>query len=110
MKIRNVPFTAIDWDKVSPEEHKGETGTSFWRICESGNSRVRMVDFSAGYKADHWCGRGHVLLVLEGEIVVELKDGRTFPLGRGMGFQVGDDERNPHLVRTSFASRVIIVD
>jgi quercetin dioxygenase-like cupin family protein len=110
MKIENAPFTMTEWDKVPAEEHKGEEGTSFWRVRESGNTRVRMVDYSAGYKADHWCSRGHVLLVLEGEIVVELKDGRTFPLGRGMGFQAGDDERNPHLVRTSAAARVFIVD
>jgi len=110
MKIENAPFIAMEWEKVPAEEHKGETGTSFWRVRESGNARVRMVDYSAGYKADHWCGRGHVLLVLEGEIVVELKDGRAFTLGRGMGFQVGDDEANPHLVRTSVAARVFLVD
>jgi len=110
MKIRNVPFEATEWAKVPAEEHKGEAGTSFWRVRESGNVRVRMVDYSAGYKADHWCSRGHVLFVLEGEIIVELKDGRAFPLGRGMGFQAGDDERNSHLVRTSAAARVFIVD
>ena len=110
MKIENAPFMAMEWEQVPAEEHKGETGTSFWRVWESGNARVRMVDYSAGYKADHWCGRGHVLLVLEGEIVVELKDGRAFALGCGMGFQAGDDERNSHLVRTSAAARVFIVD
>lgn len=110
MKIENAPFMAIEWEKVPAEEHKGETGTSFWRVRKSGNARLRMVDYSAGYKADHWCGRGHILLVLEGEIVVELKDGRAFALGRDMGFQVGDDEANPHLVRTSAAARVFLVD
>ncbi len=110
MKMSNMPFAAMDWEKVPAEEHKGETGTSFWRVREDGNLRVRVVDYSAGYKADHWCSRGHVLLVLKGEIVVELKDGRAFRLGPGMGFQVGDDEANPHLVRTSAAARVFLVD
>jgi quercetin dioxygenase-like cupin family protein len=110
MKIENVPFAATKWENVPAEEHKGERGTSFWRVRECGNMRVRMVDYSAGFQADHWCCRGHVLLVLEGKLVVELKDGREFPLGRGMSIQVGDDKANPHLVRTAVAARVFIVD
>jgi len=74
MKIQDVPFSLTDWEEVTPTEHKGETGTSFWRTFEMGNLRVRMVEYSPGYMADHWCARGHVLLVLEGELKNELKD------------------------------------
>ncbi len=110
MKIQDVPFSVIQWDKETPTEHKGETGTSFWRTFEQGNVRVRMVEYSPGYLSDHWCPRGHVLLVLEGEIVIDLKDERTFKLTSGMSFQVSDDEDNPHMARTEQGAKVFIVD
>ena len=110
MKIQDVAFSMTRWDDETPAEHKGETGTSFWRTFEEGNLRVRMVEYSPGYKADHWCPRGHVLLVLEGELDIELKDGQDFKLMPGMSFQVADDEKNPHLAFTEKGARVFIVD
>ena len=110
MKIEGVSFCVTDWKEISPVEHKGETGTSFWRTLEAGNIRVRIVEYSAGYKADHWCGRGHVLLVLEGELVCELKDGRTFKLCSGNSFQVSDGDANPHFVFSEKGAKVFIVD
>lgn len=110
MKIEGVSFCVTDWKEISPVEHKGETGTSFWRTLEASNIRVRIVEYSAGYKADHWCGRGHVLLVLEGELVCELKDGRTFKLSSGNSFQVSDADANPHFVFSEKGAKVFIVD
>jgi quercetin dioxygenase-like cupin family protein len=110
MKIAEAPFTVTDWSAVEPVEHKGETGTSFWRVFESGNVRARIVDYSARYRSDHWCPRGHVLYVLEGEFGILLKDGRDFRLGPGSSFQAGDDEGNPHLGYSEKGARVFIVD
>jgi uncharacterized cupin superfamily protein len=110
MKIQDVPFSLTDWEEVIPTEHKGETGTSFWRTFEIGNLRVRMVEYSPGYMADHWCARGHVLLVLEGELKNELKDGSMHTLTPGMSFQVADDEANPHRASTEKGAKVFIVD
>lgn len=110
MKIQDVPFAVTHWDKESPAEYKGETGTSFWRTFEEGNIRVRIIDYSPAYKADHWCARGHVLLVLEGELNIELKDGQKFKFTPGMSFQVADDEENPHLAFTEGGAKVFIVD
>jgi len=110
MKIQDVPFTVSEWDKISKDEYKGETGTSFWRTFEAGNIRVRIVEYSPGFKSDHWCGRGHVLLVLEGELAIELKDGRQFSLPSGTTFQVGDDDSNPHLAFTDKGAKVFLVD
>ena len=61
MKIQKVPFTITEWEKINPIEYKGEFGTSFWRIFECGNIRVRIVDYSPGYKSNHYCSRGHIL-------------------------------------------------
>ncbi len=73
MQIADVPFMTTDWSTLHPTEHRGTTGVALWRTIEQGNVRVRMVEYSAGYQADHWCHRGHVLLVLEGELVTELE-------------------------------------
>ena len=90
MKIENIPFCTTDWSAIQPTQHPGERGSAFWRTLEAGNVRVRMVEYTAGYIADHWCSRGHVLLVLDGELITELRDGRTFKLKSGQSYQVAD--------------------
>ncbi len=110
MEIKNVPFTIIDWGMIEPVEHKGESGTSFWRVFEEGNIRVRMVEYSPGFRSDHYCPRGHILLVLEGEFFIKLKKGQIFQLYSGTSFQVADDESNPHLAYTEKGAKVFIVD
>jgi hypothetical protein len=110
MKIEGVPFGVTDWDAVPAVEHRGAAGTSFWRTIEAGNLRVRRVDYSPGFESDHWCARGHVLHVFEGELGVRLKDGREFILSRGMSFLAEDDAENPHLAWSGRGARVFIVD
>jgi hypothetical protein len=109
MKIEGVPFSALDWSQLEPVEHAGESGKAIWRTSEVGNLRVRKVEYSPGYVADHWCSRGHVLLVLEGEIVTELRDGRRFRLTAGMSYQVADGAE-PHRSSTAGGALLFIVD
>lgn len=109
MKIMDVPFCTIDWSAVTPSEHPGITGKAYWRTLEIGNIRVRMVEYTPGYIADHWCKRGHVLLVMEGELTTELSDGRKFSLTAGMSYQVSDDI-NPHRSSTVTGAKLFIVD
>ncbi|MBM3297600.1 MAG: hypothetical protein FJY83_08375 [Candidatus Aminicenantes bacterium] len=110
MKISGLPFIVTDWDQVEKQEYPGESGTSFWRVFEGGGVRVRVVDYTPGFRSDHWCPRGHVLYVLEGEFTVALRDGGNFVLRTGMGFQAGDDEANPHRGSSGPGARVLIVD
>ncbi len=109
MKIENVPFCTIDWKSIVQTKHSGINGEAYWRTFELGNLRVRMVEYTPGYLADHWCNRGHVLLVLEGELVTELSDGRKFLLKPGMSYQVAD-EANPHRSFTENGAKLFIVD
>ncbi len=109
MRITDVPFGVTDWTAVPKTRHDGETGVAWWRTIEVGNIRVRMVDYSPGYLADHWCSRGHVLLVLEGELVTELKDGSSHVLVAGQSYQVADDAM-PHRSRTAAGARLFVVD
>jgi quercetin dioxygenase-like cupin family protein len=109
MKIENVPFATTDWSQVAATEHPGETGVALWRTVEVGNIRVRMVEYSPGYLADHWCSRGHVLLVLAGELTTELEDGRSFDMKPGVSYQVADGAA-PHRSRTANGATLFIVD
>ncbi|MFD1992112.1 DHCW motif cupin fold protein [Paenibacillus nicotianae] len=109
MIITDVPFNTIDWSQVASTEHTGIEGMAYWRTLEIGNIRVRMVEYTAGYVADHWCHRGHVLLVLEGELDTLLEDGRTFKLTAGMSYQVAD-EAEPHRSSTVTGAKLFIVD
>jgi quercetin dioxygenase-like cupin family protein len=110
MKIPTLPFTVTDWSKVEPTTHKGETGQALWRTLNIGDLRVRMVEYTPGYLADHWCDRGHVLYVLEGELDSELRDGRTFKLTPGMSYQVSDFGDAAHRSSTQTGAKLFIVD
>ena len=109
MQIEGVSFGTVDWSEVPRVDYPGETGRAVWRTMEQGNIRVRMVEYSPGYKADHWCDRGHVILVLEGELVTELKDGRVFTLSAGMSYQVASGAE-AHRSTTKFGAKLFIVD
>ena len=109
MKIEDVPFQTTDWSRVPATLHPGDAGVATWRTLEVGNVRVRMVDYSPGYVADHWCERGHVLLVLEGELHTELRDGTRVVLGPGTSYQVADDA-NAHRSSSPLGARLFVVD
>jgi hypothetical protein len=109
MQIMDIPFNVIDWKNVEPEEHKGETGKAIWRTKNFGTIRVRMVEYSPGYSADHWCSKGHIILCLEGVLNTELSDGRTFVLNPGMSYHVADGN-DAHRSSTILGAKLFIVD
>ena len=108
MKIPELAFTVTDWSQVPSTQHPGETGRAFWRTLKIGDVRVRLVEYTPGYLADHWCDRGHILYVLEGELDTGLRDGRTFKLKPGMSYQVSHfgDARSS----TKTGAKLFIVD
>ncbi len=109
MQMSGIPFGTTDWSAITPTEHPGETGKALWRTCQFGTIRVRMVDYSPGYLANHWCSKGHILLCLEGELHTELDDGRTFALRPGMSYQVADNAE-AHRSSTPSGAKLFIVD
>jgi len=109
MRMCDIPFGTTDWSTVEKTEHPGERGAAIWRTRQFGELRVRMVEYSAGYLADHWCSKGHILLCLEGELHTELEDGRTFVLTPGMSYQVAD-QAEAHRSSTAVGARLFIVD
>ena len=109
MEINAIPFGITDWSQIEPTEHPGEQGVAHWRTCQFGAVRVRQVQYSAGYLADHWCSKGHILLCLEGQLDTELDDGRRFTLTAGMSYQVADNAE-AHRSSTASGAKLFIVD
>lgn len=109
MHIDSFPFRTLDWTGIPREEHKGVTGTAWWQVQHLNAIRVRKVEYSPGYLADHWCKKGHVLFCLEGEMETELEDGRKFTLQAGMCYLVGDNNE-AHRSSTGTGCKLFIVD
>lgn len=109
MNLTDIPFGTTDWSKIEAVAHPGDTGTAYWRTCQFGALRVRMVEYTPGYLADHWCHKGHILLCLEGQLDTELEDGRVFTLTAGMSYQVADNAE-AHRSSTATGARLFIVD
>jgi quercetin dioxygenase-like cupin family protein len=109
MQMSDIPFGTTDWSAVERTEHKGETGTAWWRTRHFGAIRVRLVEYAPGYLADHWCVKGHILFCVEGELETELKDGRKFVLKPGMSYQVADNAE-PHRSFTAIGAKLFVVD
>ncbi len=109
MIMREIPFEVTDWSTVERTEHLGAAGLAYWRTQTFGDVRVRIVEYSAGYLANHWCRKGHVVFCLEGSLETELADGRKFELSPGQSYQVGDDA-GAHRSSTISGARLLIVD
>jgi quercetin dioxygenase-like cupin family protein len=109
VKMTDIPFGTTDWSTIPRTEHAGINGTAFWCTQHFGPMRVRMVEYSPGYVADHWCSKGRVLLCLEGRLETELEDGRVFTLTPGVSYQVADGAE-PHRSSTKTGAKLFIVD
>lgn len=109
MEIKNIEFQTIDWTKVSKTEHTGETGIAFWQTMQYSGLRVRIVEYSKGYLADHWCEKGHIVHCLEGEFISEMKDGTEYILTKGMTYIVSDD-LSSHRSKTASGVKLLIID
>lgn len=109
MRIDDLPFGVTDWSAVDATTHPGARGEARWRTRRFDDVRVRMVEYSPGYVADHWCTKGHFLLCLDGELRTALADGREFTLTPGMSYQVADGAE-PHRSSTRTGARLFIVD
>ncbi len=109
MKLENIPFSVGDWSKLSPIGVRGETGKAVSRELDQGEVRIRIVEYSPDYRSGDWCGKGHIALVIEGELTVELEDGSKYHLKEDMSMQVGDNVVR-HKVSSRNGARVVIFD
>ena len=104
-----IPFQTIDWKRLPRTEHVGDTGMAYWRTVEFEGLRIRYVEYSAGYVANHWCEKGHIVYCLKGEVVNELHDGTRNVLTAGMSYVVSDD-LSSHRSITHTGVHLLIID
>ncbi|MBN2821148.1 MAG: DHCW motif cupin fold protein [Bacteroidales bacterium] len=109
MNNRNIPFQTINWATIPKTEHKGETGIAYWQTLQYAGLRIRLVEYSKGYVADHWCKKGHIVHCLEGDFVSELNDGEKYTLIKGMTYVVTDD-LSSHRSTTVNGVKLLIID
>lgn len=107
--MSHIPFQCIDWESVEQVEHKGERGTSFWQTLNQGGLRIRIVTYSPGYLADHWCQKGHVVHCLEGSFLNELQNGESNLISKGMSYVVSDG-LSSHRSSSEEGAKLLIVD
>lgn len=105
----HIPFQIIDWSTVPVTMVHGASGTATMRIQQLGDLRIRMIEYSANYLADHWCELGHLVFVLEGELINELKDGATTVMKAGSSYAVSDG-LSSHRSRTVGPAKLLVVD
>lgn len=107
--MSNIPFQAIDWATIPKTEHKGDTGMAYWQTLQFGGLRMRLVEYSANYLADHWCKKGHIVHCLAGEVINELATGEQNILTQGMSYVVSD-ELSSHRSMSKNGVKLLIID
>ncbi|MFN7913158.1 MAG: DHCW motif cupin fold protein [Bacteroidota bacterium] len=107
--MSHIPFQTIDWNSVEKIEYKGETGIAIWQTMQFNGLRVRIVEYSNGYLADHWCQKGHIVHCLEGEFVSELSTGEKIKLAKGETYIVSD-ELSSHRSISEKGVKLLIID
>jgi hypothetical protein len=104
-----IPFSLIDWESVPKEIYPGETGSASWQTFDLDGLRMRVVEYSAGYVADHWCQKGHIVHCVEGEFVTEQQTGESIILKKGMTYVVSDG-LSSHRSVTQKGAKLLIID
>ena len=107
--MNNILFNSINWTSVEKTEHKGETGIAYWQTLQFDNIRIRIVEYSENYFADHWCKKGHIVHCLEGEFISELRSGEKLVLTQGMSYICSDD-LSSHRSISKNGVKLLIID
>ena len=107
--ILNISFQKIDWSTIEKVEYKGESGNAYWQTLQFAGLRLRIVEYSNSYVADHWCKKGHIVHCLDGEFISELQNGEKIKLTKGESYIVSDD-LSSHRSLTQNGTKLLIID
>jgi hypothetical protein len=107
--MKPIKFEAINWNQIPKIAAPGENGTSYTQTKHFNGLRLRIVEYTAGYYADHWCQIGHIVQCLSGEFVSEQADGTLFTLKKGMSYVVTDD-MSSHRSFAKVPTKLFIID
>ena len=106
----NRSYVSIDWEHVPREEHPGKTGSAFWRTYQDEDVHLRIVEYPAGYVSDHWCAKGHIIHMLQGEIEIALKDGSTSHAKTGATLKIAEGLEHCTRNASMVSAQMLIVD
>lgn len=107
--MSKIPFQTIDWSTILAVEHAGESGKAFWQSKHFEGLRIRVVEYTKGYLADHWCEKGHIVHCLEGEFISELATGEKIKLSKGQTYVVSD-QLSSHRSVSAEGVKLLIID
>ena len=107
--MSNIPFTTIDWTTIDKIADDGESGMAFWQTAQFPGLRIRIVEYSDIYLADHWCQKGHIVHCLKGEFTTEQENGKKITLTKGMTYIVSD-ELSSHRSLSGKGVKLLIID
>lgn len=88
---------------------KGQTGNAYWQTIQLGGLRIRLVEYSKGYLADHWCQKGHIVHCVEGSLITELSTGEKLHLQQNQAYVVSD-ELSSHRSFSENGVKLLIID
>ena len=93
-----LAFSGLEWAAITPgARHK---------VFERAGKRMRLVEFSRDFVEVEWCRKGHVGVVLQGLLALDL-DGRSERFNPGDGLFIPAGEPGKHKAR-SISERVTL--
>ncbi len=110
MKLKDVPYELINWDGIGKTEVKGLTSKAYWKTKKFGDCRIRIIEKLPGYRADHFCKKGHIIHILNGGMTVEFENGESLSIKEGESLYLSDVEENGHTTYSENGVKYIIID
>ena len=109
MTIKNFLPISFDWNIIPTQKNNGKTGFCLIRTHTLGEIKIRHIEYSANYSADHWCDKGHIVFIIDGELRIEHKDNSIHTLHGGMTYLIGDNTL-AHKAKSEFGAKALIID
>ena len=109
MTIDSFLPLSFDWDSIPTQKIDGETGFCTIKTKTLGEIKIRHIEYSANYSADHWCDKGHIVFIIDGELKIEHKDNSIHTLQGGMTYLIGDNTL-AHQAKSKLGAKALIID
>jgi len=85
------PFK-VDFDSM--EWQSNRQGARF-KLFQEGSRQLRLVEFTAGEGAPHWCSQGHIGFVLSGALKIDVA-GKVISFAEGDGIFLPSGDSSAH--------------
>ncbi len=99
-----IDFAAVPWQSPVPGQR--------FKVVERGRTRVRLVEFAAGFEEDGWCTAAHAGVVLEGALTVAFRAGdeRRLTAGDALLIEAGEAEAHKAVLGHGERARLLLVE